>query len=299
MPQVFVATPRGFNAELLISSIDDANWKAINYADEQRTRRDEGPLSDSQLARADAVIAISSLADHTRDESVLLEAGLALGRGKPLLMIFDEGSPAMPDLPVSVSVARFALRNREAMQFHVRAFLAGLDGKTRQTNSRPRKELAPHDLARLRRSLTDLMANDSPSPQSFELWIVSLFRAGGVRTIQSLVIDRGFDVVANFPTDAWPFGPVLVEAKTIGRLAALERTVIRLGSTVSAERAGLGLIVYLRESVRMEEFGPRLASHDEAQNVVVATAESLMTRVELFGSIDRAILSIREDQIAE
>lgn len=288
--RVYLTAPGGVDVSLLTTVVRDLNWGVFG----------PGPGAAAVLAspresilQADAVIVAGGASD-TRDLSaVMLEAGIAIGLGKPLLLIWDEIAPLPYDLVPGYRISHISLRNAEAIRFHVGLFLAG--AKEGAPEPRPRRrpvEPSAADVTKLSERLSDLQAQHAAT-EDFGKWIEDVFRTIGSKTVPSSDAgDRGFDLVVGAPVGSDLEGPVLVEAKTYWPAPQqLQSLVKRLDTVVASQQASRGIVAVLaRENSPAETLwswsSPRVA---------VLGADDLLRRVtrqttlfELFAPRDAA-----------
>lgn len=192
----------------------------------------------------DAAVAVLPDTRGARYESVLVEVGIALGRGLPLLVLVGDDPAPVPLLLPDVPSARTNFQNVDALRFRLDLFLRRL---TTETASAPwHAEAEPVDVEELRRSLDHI--RESPSSgrgQRYEAWVVGLFRSAGAEAvIPRNPDDRGFDLVAALPGVSPEPGPLVVEVKATARPQHLMDAALRLQHQVLRERAGLGLLLF-------------------------------------------------------
>lgn len=193
---------------------------------------------------ADAVVAVLTGSRRGR-ENVLVEVGIALGRGLPLLVLQGDDEPApLPLQLAEVSSARTNLRNAEALRFHLQLFLRRLSSEA-QIEPRP-PEAHRVDVEELRRSLEKLRrSSGTRRGHEYELWVVQLFRLAGADVAEPAnPRDRGFDLAVALPGVSAEPGPLLVEVKVPAQPLDLAGAAFRLQELVLRERAGLGLLLF-------------------------------------------------------
>lgn len=242
--QAFLSYPYGVDVSFVAMAIRDANWDLVDPV------RSSGPMLVSirnMIANADAVIVAGGGPGSHDPGALLVEVGVAIGLGKPVLVVWAESSLLPPGLPSELRVSRLALRNLDALRFHIGVFLADVGAGSRSLRDRVPTRATPSDLNRLATQLDRLQARSSIPETDFLRWIEDLFRAVGSKSVPSPhPDDRGFDLVLSAPPSWNLDGPVLVEAKTRWPPKdQMRRVADRLANVVASERAGLGLVVVL------------------------------------------------------
>ncbi|MHB8659316.1 MAG: restriction endonuclease [Solirubrobacteraceae bacterium] len=181
--------------------------------------------------------------------AVLVEVGIALGRGLPLLVMVTPGSELPPAL-LGVRSVVADVDNREALGFQLRMFAQSLrtDSAQPEPTSPAGKPLSSHEVARFRGRLAEMARGDTPGKRgaAFEKWIVDVLRAGGATVEQDrrYAVDQGVDAVASIPGEEHLLGPLLVQAKFFSGSPHLQVPARKLVGQVLTRGAGLGLLIY-------------------------------------------------------
>lgn len=288
--QVYLTAPGGVDVSQLATVVRDLNWGIVG-PDSSEGAAPASPRDS--IVQADAVI-VAGGAAGTRDLSaVMLEAGIAIGLDKPLLLIWDEATPLPHDLLPGYRITHISLSNVEALRFHVGLFLASANQGARAPGPR-RRPPAPSasEVLDLSRRLSHLQSQPA-RPGDFETWIEDLFQAIGSKTVPSSNRgDRGFDIVVGAPVGSNLEGPVLVEAKTSWPgPEQLQHLVERLDRTVVSQQASRGIVAVLAKE---SSLAGKLWSWSSPR-VAVLGADDLLRRlstettlIELFGPLDPA-----------
>ncbi|SDG32395.1 Restriction endonuclease [Microbacterium sp. 77mftsu3.1] len=247
--QAFLSYPYGVDVSLVAMATRDANWDLVD------------PVTTSGLmlasirntiASADAVIVAGGVPGSHDSAALLVEVGIALGLGKPVLVVWEESSAPPSGLPSELRVSRLSLRNLDALRFHIGVFLADVVAGSRTPRAKVPTRATQGDLNRLATQLDRLQARPSITETDFVRWIEDLFRAVGSKAVPSpRPNDRGFDLVVSAPPSSELDGPVLVEARTHWPPGdQLRRVTDRLANAVASERAGLGIVVVLSKPAK-------------------------------------------------
>jgi hypothetical protein len=237
----------------------------------------------------DAVVAVFTGSRRGR-ENVLIELGIALGRGLPLLLLQgDEPAPLPLDL-AEVSSARTNLQNAEALRFHLELFLRRVSAGT--AVKPPPPEAHRIDVENVRRSLDELRRSGA-SGHDYERWVAGLFRAAGADLVESRSPEaRGFDLAVALSGVSPEPGPLLVEVKVPAARLDLAAAASQLQELVLRERAGLGLLLF--EGWRPPEYGLGLRT----LMVVAMAFDELLLRLERHdGSLSRALRTARNEAV--
>lgn len=242
--QVYLTAPGGIDVSTLATVVRDLNWGIMGA----EWRAGAVPISPrDSIIQADAVIVVGGSSGMRDLNAVMLEAGIAIGVNKPLLLIWDDAAPFPHDLGTGYRVTHISLSNLGALRFHVGLFLA--NAKQGALPPRPRRrppEPSAPNMLDLSRRLSDLQSRPA-SPEDFEKWIEDLFRAVDIPAVRSSDrADRGFDIVVGAPFGSELDGPVLVETKTYWPSPEqLARLVERLDNVVASQQASRGIVAVL------------------------------------------------------
>lgn len=190
--------------------------------------------------------------------AILIEIGVAAGRGVPLLVIAEPPDQPPPAL-AGVTIVRTPIDHVDALRLHLRMFMLAVAsaGTRRPPRSAP-VVLAPSSLADLRarldmirssRQVADMSRGPVPTNRGElleRLVYEILSEAGAVLAINvELSRNREADAVAYVPGTESVLGTIIVEVK-LRRLTQvdLRRTEQQLMASMMAGRAGFGLLVY-------------------------------------------------------
>jgi hypothetical protein len=183
----------------------------------------------------------SSGPDETRATAranIFLEAGIALGRGLPLIVLAedpDEDLPALGGLASNVWTIAGA-KDEASIRLHLTLFTKVLETHSRARDPGPRPEV-PAAL-----TVTPSFAPIRRRDQSLEEEVISLLEAGGAK-VESKAGDNRVDAAALIPGAERVLGPVPIEVKSLqGR--GLPEVVKQLAAYLARSRAMFGLVVY-------------------------------------------------------
>ena len=198
--------------------------------------------------------------------AVLVETGVALGRGLPLMLIVSPGSE-IPAALVGVRTVIADLDNRDALRFQARMFVQSLKAPgSDQTAPLPTAApLAPTQIKEFRSGLDRITSNSGSeaASEAFEHWVLGVLRAGGATVEQDrrYALDQGIDAAVSIPGEEHRLGPLLVEAKVFRGPPRLRPGTRQLVSQVLARGAGLGLLIYASSEPDLDpETTPRVIS---------------------------------------
>ncbi len=242
--RVYISAPSRVDLSTLKMVLAELNVQYVPTEDAHVAARS----SDEDWPSVDAVLAVLSNLGDAHHEQVYFEAGLALGRGIPVLLLADQDyHPRVPALAATLFV-RANLANPEALRFHLGLWLRKVaQPNTGEGRSQPRLQGQQVDVPRLRDSLSRLRGQVSGTARgrALELWVGDLFRSGGGDLVApSDPADRGFDFVADLPGLSPRTGPLVVQVKSTTSPRALVAAALHLQSQVLQQRAGLGLLLF-------------------------------------------------------
>jgi len=289
--RIFLSVPFRTNTSVLRQVISAAGSTVV-------VPDDVAPVLDSPThwldswEGIDAVIAIPTLVDGARSDSVLIETGFALGRGLPVLVLYEDEAPLSGNWPINVTVGRANLANVEALSFHVNLFLARAGrGPSKPPPGKPSSSSHSINLANAHDQLEKIQqVGNFNGYRLFEDWLVDLLEGGGAEVVRASGRDRGFDLVASLPIVAPSLGPIVVELKSFQSASQLEEVAARVQQVVLQERAALGLIILARPALRNRSL-PQLPG------VSVLTADDLLALIDRRGSLADALLSLRNEVV--
>lgn len=286
MPVAMMLARSEYEPHLLRQAVEESNWRLID------TVTGSGRLMSDSVAdairRADAVIAVVS-GNRDISSAILVEIGIAIGIGKPVMVLWDEACPSANRLPAETRTARLNLTNLDALRFHVRLFLAEVSswGAEQRGRSRERRPIATAEISSLSRELQTLQRN-SQAGAEFQSWVEALFIAAGATSIAGDANnDPGFDLVVGALPGAAVNAPILVEVKTRADGASIQSIAGRLEAAVTRERAALGVIIVL-------EFKDRAGMElERGGRVVVLGASDLLAHVDAGASLPEVLFSFQ------
>lgn len=191
------------------------------------------------ISEADQVLVV--LNDEGSSKNVLFEAGLAVGLGKPLIVVAD---PNLKDVPSDI--ASFLMIR--ARPDDLRAINYALDRMEGRSDASPAlypatgRSLGPH----ADHLLDEAAKSDLRESTVIDLLVEALEGSGSV-AVSNVNADQGFDVgVWSDDLDAIAANPLLIEIKRDFRTQSVDQTFTVLSRHPSARVA---LIVYLDESL--------------------------------------------------
>lgn len=205
-------------------------------------------LAHADLGAFQAAVVVFSAERNQRGlPAVMVEAGIAAGRGLPLLMIVAPDQ-AIPPAFATIPVVKTELTNREALCLHLEVFAKSLGASVRQFVPPPTsRRLSPQVAAQFDVQLALLLsASPARSDRAIERFVVELLSAAGANLeVEPVEHDRGLRAAAFIPGEEERLGLLLVEVKD--RLGSASRIIAerRLQSDVIEARAGLGLLLYV------------------------------------------------------
>jgi hypothetical protein len=198
------------------------------------------PLDEFAFAVAVLPPSRSDGAPGAASATIFLEAGIALGRGLPLIVLAedpDEDLPVFGGLASNVWTVVNA-KDEASIRLHLTLFTKVLETHGPPGDSEP---LLPASAASVKPS-TETIGGRA---RDLEEAVVGLLRACGAQ-VESEAISSGgdqVDAVALIPGTEHVLGPVLIEVKTL-RGRGLSAAVDQLGAYVVRSRAMSGLVVY-------------------------------------------------------
>ena len=173
--------------------------------------------------------------------TIFLEAGIALGRGMPLIVLAedpDENLPVLGGLASNVWTIAGA-KDVDSIRLHLTLFTKVLEIHSPSRNSVPRLE--PSAAPSATPSTETLGRHD----QSLLEEVLGLLQAGGAKVESEAVSSGGdrVDAAAIIPGAGPALGPVLIEVKAL-QGHGLPAAVNQLAAFLARSGAMLGLVVY-------------------------------------------------------
>jgi hypothetical protein len=175
--------------------------------------------------------------------AVLVEIGIAIGMGLPVLVIAPPGSP-IPAALGDVIVVRSAANDREALQLPLKLFV-----RTEASHPSPAPvSSASHeqaDLAVFRERLATLQETKNSGRELVGL-VADLLRYSGAQVEEQPSWGEGWrpDIALAIPDEEGRLGTVIVELKSSRDRKVLESAASQLVEYVLALRGGLGVLLY-------------------------------------------------------
>jgi hypothetical protein len=176
----------------------------------------------------------------------MVEIGVAIGLGKPLLVLTPEGHEVPSDL-AGVPYGRVAFDDSEAIALHLRALVQSLKASPGPTwtgsgHAAPQPEVG----AWLAQSLRELADRDpGERARLLETLVVELFRRAGGLVESGPPRDDSPDVAVMFDEVPALSGPLLVDVKLYGRGQHPDRSALQQLQRYVAERGALlGILLY-------------------------------------------------------
>ena len=190
-------------------------------------------------------------ASATTPAAIYLEAGIALGRGLPLIVLAedaDEDLPSTGGLASNVWIVAGA-QDEDGLRLHLSLFTKVLASRQAVAAEAGREPLMPAPV----NTWGDRNAANR-GQRLFEA-IVGLFQAGGavIEEANDGPGDRGVDAAVLIPGAEQSLGPVLVQVKALSG-QGLPQVVQALAYPVDERRAVLGLVIY--DGPRQNEQSP-------------------------------------------
>lgn len=209
-----------------------------------------GPWDQAvDLDRADGAIVVLDRRMGTSQTRLLLQAGIAIGRGMPLLVIHAAEVPFEASRYPNVSVMVGSHFNAEALRFHIKLFAAGSTSEVGRERPAAGSDQTV-DVSQFRARLAAIRKAED-GWRHYEEWVADLLRAAGAQLELAPEPDqRGFDMVATVPGFVRGQGPMVVEVKAARHSQQLTDAALRLQYLVLQERAGQGLLLFDEELVR-------------------------------------------------
>jgi hypothetical protein len=237
--RVLIAAPSGIDLLQLRRVLGELDAEVLT------STASDGP-NDSAVAdpwsAADAAIAVFMGLEEGR---ILLEAGIAIGRSIPLLVLAEH--PVSSAFPTGAKVVEMSglLLNGDALRFQLGLFLKSLTG-TPGSSGQQTSQTHALDLVPFRARLAEIRSSSGADRAlRLEEWVAGLFEAAGASiATPSDRQARGFDFVASVPETDSSISPLLVEVKVARSPRMIESTAHNLQYVVIQERAGIGLLIY-------------------------------------------------------
>jgi hypothetical protein len=206
-------------------------------------------LANADLSPLQAAVVVLPLKRNRRGlQAVLLETGIAAGRGLPLLIIVSPDQ-SIPTALATIQVVKTDLTNREALSLHVGLFVKALrapaNAPIEASSARRSAPLSPEIADHFETRLASLIGSPLSSREfAIEQIVVDLLASAGAN-IEYGGQDRGFDAAAFLPGEEERLGLLVIEVKDRLDRASRIKAERQLQSYVIDARAGLGLLLYL------------------------------------------------------
>ena len=199
------------------------------------------PLGEFSFAAAVLPASGPDAIPATTRAAIFLEAGIALGRGMPLIVLAedpDEDLPALGGLASNVWMIRGA-KDEASLRLHLTLFTKVLETHSPVRDSVPRlgSSGAP--------SVTPSTETIGRRGQGLQEEVLSLLQAAGAK-VESETVSAGgdrVDAAALIPGTEHVFGPVLIEVKAL-QGHGLSSAVNQLAAILARSKAMFGLVVY-------------------------------------------------------
>lgn len=245
----FISAAVGQNISLLHQLLAEYNIEVFNLED---AAVGDSFSESAKLLIRKADFAIYYLSKDSNLASIYFEIGIACGLDKPIFLVVDPevNTPHSID---SFHRARTATDNRDALRFHLEAFLKhNRKSKTLGTKSTSVNPIEVNDL----RQKLPMLEQTLPRMNGRELekFVANVFKRMGAQTSEPVAIDDHFDLAV------WIDGiepviqnPILVEIKLEMKPGDKQQKIeeqFRL--QLKKVRGEVGLIIYLHgESMRV------------------------------------------------
>jgi len=205
----------------------------------------------SLIERADFVAAIL---ESEPSPNLFFELGLALGKGKPLL-VFNDSSKVPSALSSATTALTSAIRTdgwkdlRRAFLRTVKPSHSEPKRKTLKKSSRQSWRNLGSEFEKLRTGATDV------EPRRFERLVEHAFQLAGFPISQAPTPDFGADFALTSPKLLRSLGlPLLIEVKNNNRVPIQQKAIDRLDQLIAEGRGGAALLtttVQLVSSIRL------------------------------------------------
>jgi hypothetical protein len=281
----FISAPFGFDTAPLIQALSARNV-APGRLDNLEPGDELIARIQREIRRADFVCIV--LPGGYSQSNAVFEAGLALGTGRPLL-ILAESDVNVPFELQHLNYVRTSLRDNQALGDVLNVYLPRIlqRGPARRTPHPPSLKLLGQEDAD--GALSILRAPQPPNGAELRQSVAEVFQKVGIRTAPSPAADRGADLAIWIDETQSIFGnPVLVEIKA-GRLsqAQIDEVYHRLSQQLIRANLLLGIIIYWdTQGKKLKVAAPTLPL------VVCLSVEELVDSLRL-GMFARTLLDIR------
>jgi len=236
----------------------------------------------STIERSDFVAVIL---EREPSPNLYVELGLAMGKGKPLLL-FSDSSKLPSALSSATTIVTSAIHNDSWKDLR-RAFLRTVKPHQTEVKRKAPKKVQSGQRWQKFASEFELLRTNAPDSigSSFERLIERAFQAANFTISRTPTPDFGADFVLGSPRLIHSFGlPVLIEVKNNSRVPIGPTVIHRLNVLIGDGRAGAALLVItqpLNPAIHLQMEKP----------IVVATFDELLTWLRN-GSFEEKFLSI-------
>ncbi len=235
--RVFLSASADIDTRALRGTLHDLGAECLSTTDVA-----SGGELGSVLQPTDRLIAV--LQDSpVGNTAVLLELGIAIGRGLPVLIIAPSGS-AIPAALANVIVVRGAADDPVALQLPLKLFLRTEAGQAPPSlpSSAGRDQV---DLTTYRERFAQLQATGG-SALEWQRLVADLLRHSGAQVEEQPGFGEEWrpDIALAIPDEEGRLGTVIVELKTSRNRETLTSAASQLVEYVLALRGGLGVLLY-------------------------------------------------------
>ena len=263
----FISSPIDTDTKVLEALLSELGVESVHT-----TKTGPGALFAEQSTEdADFFVAVlSSKKGGASPPGVLVETGIALGKGLPTLLIAPPPT-RVPLALTTISTVHASVSDRNALELHLRLFFRLPDTRSAQqaaTSTLPK--LLSLDFGRELTAIEQLPSRNRAS--AFEEVVVDLFRASGGNVAERSGGDGGVDAAVALPDDESHLGLVLIQAKYgTQSVRAIKTAQSKLQEQVLQRGAGLGLLI-------LGGLGDQAFAIQEMPMIVTMSAEDLANR---------------------
>jgi hypothetical protein len=240
--RVYLSAPHGAERSLLRAVLTELGAEVVTAVDTVGASW-QNPIAWEGV---DAAVVVLEAVEHTENERVLVDTGIAIGKKLPLLVLAEDDDLSGDFFGIARVVELRGRPNAEALRFHFGLFLNYLQVEG-QRDVRPATQARDLDIRPFRARL-DRVREEShgTSLVSYKNWAADLFRSAGADiAIPKDPEGRGFDFVAAIPDlDLRSGGPLVVKVDPSSATRELTDTAFNLQFLVLREQAGLGMLVF-------------------------------------------------------
>jgi nucleoside 2-deoxyribosyltransferase len=250
----YLSIPLGINTGTLRHALADLNVQVSSLEELSPAGSNFASAIQKQMNDADFVCVV--LTDQ--NPNVLFELGLAIGLGRPVIIVAEPRANLLPPVLTSFPIVQSSADNVEALKFHLRIFLENLKRVRSEKKAKSENVIKPRGIGRIPtaapitgtlRRFTERQALPSTA-REFEKLIsdalesrrIEFLRGGAFGSVSESVRP---DIVAWFPDAPPDIGsPIIIEVKRTENRADIGQAIDQVREYLRVSRLRTALVVF-------------------------------------------------------